>query len=321
MIVLLTAPGHRYTLKGLKSRGLELRLPQLIIVSYDWLFRLPVVPRATYLFTDFNRLSPWEHRVAAERFRTFSRAGLRCLNDPAKIPDRVQLTAALHEAGQIPYRAYRATDRPRPVRFPVFVRLDDHQKPLTDLLGDQAALDERLQSLQSEGIPLRDLLVIEYCGEPIREGLWAKWGAFRVGEQYSLDHIGVEPRWLVKYGDWNLLSEDIVALEHTAVTRNQFEADLMSGFALAQIEYGRADFGLVNGRPVIYEINTNPFVGPYVPDPIPLRRKSQDLARRRLIDMLVAIDTQPRGLLRIGRSPLLDRRQLWRPGLQSHKQP
>ena len=32
-------------------------------------------------------------------------------------------------------------------------------------------------------------------------------------------------------------------------------------FEIANIEYGRVDFGIVAGKPVFYEINTNPCVG------------------------------------------------------------
>jgi len=47
---------------------------------------------------------------------------------------------------------------------------------------------------------------------------------------------------------------------------------------------------------VVYEINTNPFIGHYVPDPKPLRRETQTLARQRFADALEAIDTKAQEL-------------------------
>src|SRR5690606_36355005 len=46
---------------------------------------------------------------------------------------------------------------------------------------------------------------------------------------------------------------------------------LMAAFEAGGIEFGRADFGIVDGRVQIYEINTNPTLGvvPYENDPFP----------------------------------------------------
>ena len=41
---------------------------------------------------------------------------------------------------------------------------------------------------------------------------------------------------------------------------NPHKEALRRAFEIAAIDYGRADFGLVDGRPEIYEINTNPMM-------------------------------------------------------------
>ena len=77
-------------------------------------------------------------------------------------------------------------------------------------------------------MPLRGLLVIEFCAEPYSEGLWHKWGTFRVGERLSLDHIAADDNWLVKGGSWEKLTRAAIADEHEAVKRNRFTNELRS---------------------------------------------------------------------------------------------
>ena len=125
MIVILTTPRHRYTLARFKAEH-GFPVPPMRRVAYHRLFRSLLVPRATYVFADLDRLSPWELRVAADYYRILSEAGMRCLNDPAKAMTRYELLATLHREGINPQAVYRADDHPRPARFPVFVRLDDH---------------------------------------------------------------------------------------------------------------------------------------------------------------------------------------------------
>ena len=111
------------------------------------------------------------------------------------------------------------------------------------MLDDQAALEAALAELQHRFVPLRGALVIEFCPAPYNETLFCKWSAFRVADQISVDHIGIEDHWFVKYGVWEMLTEKIVADEFDAVKNNRFAADLLKAFEIAGIEFGRADYG------------------------------------------------------------------------------
>lgn len=72
---------------------------------------------------------------------------------------------------------------------------------------------------------------------------------------------------------------------------NPFAGPLAKAFEIAGIEYGRADFGLVGGRPQVYEINTNPAVGGSELDhPSETRRRGQREAFRQYLDALSGID-------------------------------
>jgi hypothetical protein len=59
--------------------------------------------------------------------------------------------------------------------------------------------------------------------------------------------------------------------ERDYVMANPHEAALRTIFAIAKIAYGRIDYGMVDGRPQVWEINTDPHLIP--PDPgTPLRQ-------------------------------------------------
>ncbi|HEX4097191.1 MAG TPA: hypothetical protein VHX64_10710, partial [Caulobacteraceae bacterium] len=104
---------------------------------------------------------------------------------------------------------------------------------------------------------------------------------------------------LVKYGDYDLLSDEVVRDEHDAVLTNRHAAELAGVFDLAKIEFGRADHATIGGRTVVYEINTNPFIGPFAPDSKPLRLESQRCARQRLAAAFEAIDTRDDGWVKM----------------------
>src|SRR5262249_14708022 len=151
--------------------------PKFQTALYENLFRARRLPRATYIFSDLERLAPWELRVAADRYRAMKAARLSCLNDPARAMSRVELLAHLRRVGTTPFSAYRADPKPTPARFRVFLRSEaDNTRADSALLPDQAGLERALAALRASGTPLRGMLVIEQAAEPYAEGLWAKWG-------------------------------------------------------------------------------------------------------------------------------------------------
>ena len=306
MIVFITTRDHRYTFESLQTGAFGFPTPRVQTADYDSLFGAHSVPRATYVFADLERLPAWELRIAAELHRVLKAAGVRCLNDPARAKARVELLRALHDAGLNPFNVYRADEQPRPARFPVFIRSEaDHGRPVTELLPDQEALDVSLDTLRRNSVPLRGMIVIEFWGKPYSPNLWHKWSTFRVGDRISVDHIAVDEGWLVKYGVWDKLTDEAIADEYDAVTSNRFAADFAPIFDISGIEFGRTDHAFCEGRTVVYEINTNPFIGPYVPDPKPLRFRTQSVARRRLAEALETIDCEDSGLVDLDVTPTL----------------
>jgi hypothetical protein len=322
MIIVFTCRGYEYTHRSLRFRRFGVATPDFRTIHYERLFRARSVPRATCLFTDLDRLEPWELRAAADFHRQLTAHGLRCLNNPARAKSRVELLNTLFEQGRNPVEILRADTDTAPSSFPVFLRFEQgHLGPLSGLLHTQSELTRALRQLVEQGTSLRGMIIVGFAAEPIAEGLWVKWGTFRVGDAYSLDHIAVDSKWQVTRGDWDELTDEIVEIEYRAVEANALSPEMRAFFETAEIEYGRADHGTVAGRAVLYEINSNPFIGHFVPDSYPLRRQSQMIGRRRLAAAFEAIDTEQSGRVRLKGSTHWRRSRAMQIGLLPPKRP
>ena len=291
MIVFLTANGHGFPVHTLVNGKLGAVTPEIRAATYDEMFKARSIPAATYVFTGIDQLYDWELKVAAELHRALKAAGLRVLNDPARVMGRYALLHTLHEEGINPFDAYGADGRPRPRRFPVFLRREfDHKGPLTDLIADQPALERALSEMQAAGEPLRGMLVVEFAGEPVAEGVWRKMGTFRIGDGYHVQNAVVEDHWVAKQGTRGLADEAMYRDEAEAVTANAVPEAVRRAFELSGIEWGRADHTTVGGRDVIYEINTNPWVYRVRPQQSSTRDAVLKTARERMGRLLFAID-------------------------------
>jgi hypothetical protein len=292
MIIFITTPGHEYALKPLVQGRFTVALPRIMVSNYDIILRRDRLPRATYVFADLERLTPWEQELAIDLYRMIAATGLRCLNDPARIKLRYELLRSLYREGQNSFNVHLAVDRPRPTRFPVFLRREfDHDGAIGELLPDQAALDAQLRHLRQHGAVLRGMLVVEWHAAPIAPGIWRKFGTFRIGDAVHVDHADMGDHWIVKENIKGVASEAIYAEERDAVADNRYADALRPVFNLAGIEYGRADHGHADGRNVVYEINTNPLYPEPVPQPSTLRDEAKAIARARLAQLFFRIDS------------------------------
>lgn len=296
MIVFLTTAAFAKPLSSLTGSGFGCNLPEVRVESYEAVLRQPRLPRASYVFADLERLSSFELRIAGSLAVALSAAGLRVLNNPTRVKLRYELLREMARRNLNPFTVYRADDHPQPARFPVFLRTESgHLFPLSPLLHNQAELDAALDMLRRSGQPNHGVLVVECCPSDRFEDRWHKWGAFCVAGEAVLDHIAVDDRWMVKLGRWEQLTPGIVALENRAVLENRFADYVRDVFAIAGIDFGRADFALADGRLVLFEINTNPIIYDLTPDPHALRCETRDFARQKLAAALFRIDSQETG--------------------------
>ena len=318
MIVLLVTGAHDYTHQALRSTGnFDLR-----ILSYQSAFRTPWLWRATYIFTDVDRLNFWELELAARLFRRLREMGMRVLNDPARVRQRFSLLRTLKDRGLNRFDVWRVEDTARPTRFPVFLRTESaHRGPLSDLLHDGDEVETAIESALTRGHPLRELILLEYCSQPIREGIFRKQAIYRVGDRMVPSLSVHESRWRAKEGELGVAGQELYDDEYEMVVTNRYQDVLRPAFETANIEYGRADFGMVGDRPQVYEINTNPAIKAGLSHPFPIRVEAEKLAFSRLVDAFESIDTPAGSHVRIRdgslgrqkRKDLLMTRMRWTP--------
>ena len=71
------------------------------------------------------------------------------------------------------------------------------------------------------------------------------------------------PRHVLFGRDWNLKTTDLEGPAFDAerdeyLKANPHAREIARIFELARIDFGRIDYGLLDGRPQVWEINTNP---------------------------------------------------------------
>jgi hypothetical protein len=294
MICFVCTAAHRYTVtKNLpKFEG----VPDFKVWSYDKLFRARSLPRATWIFTDFDRLNFWELELAARFYRNLVAAEQRVLNDPATVAQRFSLLRRLHRTGFNRFNVWSVEAEEWPERYPVFLRTQSaHRGALTDLIPDRASLEREIAAALAKGRPRRELMVVEYCAEPIREGLFRKFATYRVGPAMIANLCVHQSKWVAKDGEKGIAGQELYDDEHRIIAENRHGEELRPAFEAGGIEFGRADFGLVDGRPQVYEINTNPTIAVIRKHPFPIRIATSRLFEEKFATALAAIDTPAGG--------------------------
>ncbi len=91
--------------------------------------------------------------------------------------------------------------------------------------------------------------------------------------------LEIASEWVVKH-DVSVVNEEAAAEELRYVAENPHKEWLLETFRLARIDYGRIDYGVLGEEPQVWEINTNPTIGPG-PKPKPVTPERQ--RRRELV--------------------------------------
>jgi hypothetical protein len=234
------------------------------LISYDEGFRSTHLPRCVHVFTDIERLDPEDRERAAYLWRTLRRAApeIESWNHPLLAMRRYELLRTLCEAGMNDFDVYRLTEARRVRRFPVFVRGEnDHHGAESELLESQGELDAFVKGLVDAGKSRDTRIVVEFIPTKSEDGLYRKYAAFYLAGVVIPRHVFIGPHWMVKEGT-RIRDDAKLAEELRYFTENPHTAWITAVFKLANIDYGRIDYGIADGKPQAFEINTNPTIVP-----------------------------------------------------------
>jgi hypothetical protein len=146
----------------------------------------------------------------------------------------------------------------RPSRYPVFIRCEDNHLGVdTDLLHNDEEFDEAVAELLNQGKVLKRRIAVEFCAQPNGDGLYEKYGVINLGGELIPQHILYSDHWMMKKRSPKQFQDGIVETLDFVKT-NPHREELGRIFRLANIDYGRIDYSIVNGKVQVYEINTNP---------------------------------------------------------------
>ena len=250
------------------------------VVLYDDMARLDRLPLGTWVFTEIDRLSAAERdlvNIACDRLAP-AKGAVRLMNQPRRVLLRHDLLRAAHDAGINRFRSWRATDvvfggdqraagtdgraaHAAALPYPVFVRFASrHTGNLTPLLDSPRQLEQALASLMSARHRLEDLLVVEFCDTKDEHGVYRKYSVYKIGDRVVPRYMESSRDWMVKW-DWRIFDRVRADEETRYLETNPHESWIREIFALANIDYGRLDYGILDGVPQAWEINTNPTIG------------------------------------------------------------
>jgi hypothetical protein len=205
---------------------------------------------------------------------------------------RFGLLRRLYLAGANAFNAYRVEEGVKPERWPVFLRTEGtHLGPATELIHDRSQLDLKIEESIAMGLPVASLLIVEFAAQPLRPGLYRKFGSFRLGGAEFAHTCVDDDHWIAKTGKEDITPPELYDEEQRIVRDNPHGPSAATAFEMAGLDYGRVDFGLVDGRVQIYEINSNPEIVFTDDHPSPVRQQTYRLFKRNYLDALLAIDT------------------------------
>jgi hypothetical protein len=298
VITFVIAAGKRKPQSHLRKR-----LPGMVrFVTYDRLFASSRVRRGTWIFTDQDRLGFWDLELAARYWRALAQGGARVLNDPARFLPRASLLKKLHREGLNSFRAWRLADGEVPDVFPVFLRKEAaHRGAATGLLNSSDEVATALIKLMNDGIPIRDIVAVEYRARELEDkpGAFRKYSMYVVGDRVVPAPIVTDVAWHAKIGTIGTATEEHYLFERRYNEERPHADHLRRAFASAGLEYGRADYTVIDDKADIYEINTNPTIGRLRKHHSQTRMETLRQGLDELVEAVAALDTPARGSIKL----------------------
>ncbi len=244
----------------LKVYGLPLAA-RIAVLHYEDLPARSSLPGGVYLFSALDQLLPRGLRLAGEAARQLAGAGMRVMNHPDRTLRRLGLLEALYRRGLNRHRALRAGADLSSLRYPVFLREEfHHTSALTPLLHTAEELQLELGRAVVRGLPMDELLVVEFCDTADPEGSYRKYAAFVVGSEVLPRSLSHGTNWALKHSGSEFTRKRLDE-EREYMFENPHQARLREIFNVAQVEYGRIDYAIKGDMIETWEINLNPTIG------------------------------------------------------------
>lgn len=260
MIFLVSAEFNNQTWSEfLNSRGQALKGRVQVILPHELATqrRLQV---GTYIFTDPDLWTPWQREVLGQVWQTLAEhAGSRLLNNPIAHLGRLEFQRSLVAEGINNFRTFTASALPSNLRFPVFLRFaDDHKGARSPLLEDWEQLEEGLLRAALGGADHEKLLITEFSETVGEDGLYRKYGVYRIGKHIIPRLINFDRSWVVKSP--NVVTQQTLKEEMDFLQFFSDHRTISHMFDLGGLEFGRVDYSFENGQMRVWEINPNPVI-------------------------------------------------------------
>ncbi len=274
---------------------------RITILNYENVADLQELPIGAYIFAAIDQLSRTETELAHLCWDALSAISpsVTILNHPAKVLCRYDLLKTCFELQRNTFRVFRASQFYRCRNFPVFIRCERrHAGSLTGLLHTPDQLRLALIRTLLRGHYLRDLLIVEYRDTVNPFGIFREYNASIVAGCIIPQAVVHNHNWITKWSG-RLVDPEKMREQCEYLETNPHAEWLKETFALANIQYGRIDYGVKDGVPQVWEINTNPQIvrpiewGPnkFTPEQRELVNPARFRFFHRLQVALAAIDT------------------------------
>lgn len=270
MLTFIAPRDQLWIIQNIKDRLPKDLADSVIAISYHDLRRLRLFEPGTVIFTGLGVITDHQREAGAETYKLLSKenGSVTLLNHPKRSLRRLDLIKKLHETGINDFLACKADEyHSVSLTFPVFVReARRHSGSLTELIENLSDLEKSIEHLKRAGYPPKDLLIVEFCDTSDENGLYRKYSALKIGDTIIPRYLSLGYKWVVKENEpdpdtGDLYDEQKIQDELYYIHNNPHKKELQRIFALANIDYGRIDYGVKDGKLRVWEINTLPTFG------------------------------------------------------------